>query len=423
MALQETPAILRESQAMQAQLAVERTLTQAAQERVGARRQAVIEAQNAIDLARVEAQIAQEQLAANIQAVAIKAALASGDEAAALEALVVALQARLELETALSDEKLRQLEIARQEAALIESGSLGEGLSRGFEQVIHDLPTAFEAGVTIVKQSVQALASFISQSIVAAFDPTAGDGKERIARFLQGIASLILEQLAQLAIAAAIQRNLEQAQAATIEITTATTVAGIKVAAATQAAAIELAAAQAAAALRAASGFGFHSGGLVQGFNKGGRVAQKGRASMAHLSASGYAAGGPPRPAGLHPADTVPAWLQPGEYVLRKSAVDNLGLRFLNALNSGSFGVASAAPPSGAGAFASAGMAKGGLVSDQVQRQSARGGQQGNGDPVILPVAVAGEKQLDKMLAGGKYAARQLFNDNAGLIRQIARGK
>jgi hypothetical protein len=36
---------------------------------------------------------------------------------------------------------------------------------------------------------------------------------------------------------------------------------------------------------------------------------------------------------GLHPDDTVPAMLEPGEFVMRKKAVDNLGIPFLRTLN------------------------------------------------------------------------------------------
>jgi hypothetical protein len=53
---------------------------------------------------------------------------------------------------------------------------------------------------------------------------------------------------------------------------------------------------------------GKHDGGLV-GFNAGGSVP------------------------GLHPKDTVPAMLEPGEFVMRKKAVDKVGVPFLRSLN------------------------------------------------------------------------------------------
>lgn len=63
-------------------------------------------------------------------------------------------------------------------------------------------------------------------------------------------------------------------------------------------------------------------GGLVTGYATGGMVIPK-----------GYAVGG-----GIYGTDTVPAMLTPGEFVVRKSAVDKVGLRSLNKLNSGMTG-------------------------------------------------------------------------------------
>lgn len=417
----------RESVALRAQLAAEQAITQVQAARLGQRRQAVVEAQNALNIAQIEAEQTRAANEANLKFLKEQFALRTGENAPtaaeqeSFDKLIASLETRGELEAGITAEKIKQLELIRQEAALIESGTLTQGLQRGFEQLAHDLPSAFEAGIEIVRQGTQALTDFISTSIVSAFDPTDDTSlKERFARFLQGIANLILQQIIQLAIASAIQKTLGETQAATVEITAATTAASIKVTAATTAASIEIAAAQASAAIRAASGKVFHTGGLVKGFNQGGRVG-RGKASPAHALASGLAAGGPPqRPAWVHPSDTVPAWLQPGEFVIRKSVVDNLGLDFFRAVNSGAFHVAAAAPPSGAGAAASAGMAKGGLVSDQLQRAAVTPSREG--DVQIIPVQVAGERQLDRIFAGGKSSARQFLQDNAGTIRAIVKG-
>jgi hypothetical protein len=163
---------------------------------------------------------------------------------------------------------------------------------------------------------------------------------------------------------------------------------------------------------------------MVKGYNKGGRVAsRRATPAPAHALAQGLNTGGFPRPAGLHPQDTVPAWLQPGEFVIRKSAVDNLGAGFFKAVNNGQFPV-SGSGPSGEGAAASAGMAKGGLVSDQIQRAAvSTSSSRGEGELQIIPVQVAGERQLDRIFAGGKSAARQFLQDNASLIRALAKGK
>jgi len=53
-----------------------------------------------------------------------------------------------------------------------------------------------------------------------------------------------------------------------------------------------------------------NAGGASTGFHRGGRVGTRGRATLAHAFAPGFNLGGPP--AGVHPSDTVPAWLTPG---------------------------------------------------------------------------------------------------------------
>lgn len=419
----------REQVLLDQQLVAERAISQVVAARLGQRRAAVVEAENALNISKAEALQAQQALQDQITFLEANKPAQTGPTAAsaaelqAFDDLLVSLRARLAVEQDLSAEKLKQLEVIRAEAALVESGTLTQGLSRGFEQLANDLPSAFEAGIEIVRQGTQQLTSFISSSIVSAFDPTDDSSlQEKFARFLQGIANLILQQIIQLAIAAALQKTLGETSAATVEITAATTAAAIKTTAATTAAATEIAAAQAAAAIRSVSSFGFHSGGLVKGYNKGGKVAGRGVASPAHALAKGFAAGGAPRPPrGLHPADTVPAWLQPGEFVVRKNVVDNLGLGFFKAVNSGSFGLTGSAP-TGEGAAASAGMAKGGLVSDQVQRAAVSTSSSREGDVQLVPVQVAGERQLDRILAGGKSAARQFLQDNASIIRSISKG-
>jgi len=410
-------------------LAAEKRITQVVEQRLGARRQAVVEAENALNLAKAEAKQNQDSLQANIDFVRQKLAQPRTGENAptpaemsANQALLQSLETQLGLEKGLTDEKLKQLEVARQEAALVESGSLGQGVERGFEKLAEDLPTAFEAGIQIVRQSTEALTSFISSSIVEAFDPTNDTSlTEKFARFLQGIANIILQQIIQLGIQSALQKTLAETSAGTIQETAAVTAAAITTTAATTAAATQIAAAQAAAAISAVGGFGFHRGGLVKGYNTGGVVARtKKAATVAHTHARGFARGGFQRPTNLHPSDTVPAWLQPGEFVMRKSVVDNLGLGFFKAVNNGAFTPAPAAPASGGAA--AIGMAKGGLVSDQLQRATLGASSHSKDEVRVLPVQVAGEKELDRIFAGGKAAARQFLQDNAGIIRSITKG-
>jgi hypothetical protein len=433
-ALESSRDLNREAVVLRAQAQAEQKISEVIVGRLGARRQATVEAENALLIAQTENHQQEESLQRQIQLTQEKITLANrtgpggptAAERAALAGLLTSLQDRLAIEQQIATAKEAQLEAARKEAALVESGTIGQGISRGFEDLAKDLPTAFEAGVAIVKQSTQQLADFISTSIVQAFDPTVDQSlQERFARFLQSIAQIILQQIVQLAIASALQQVLGQTSAGTVQVAAATTAAAITTTAATTAASIEIAAAQTAAAIRAASGgFGLHEGGLVpRGFAVGGLVgrSQRAAATAAHAGAQGLAIGGLPRPSNVHPADTIPAWLTPGEFVVRKSVVDNLGLGFFNRVNAGGFSAPSA-PPSGAQAGEAAGMARGGLVSERVARAGVSSDGNGNGEMVVLPTLVAGEKELDRLHAGGKNAFIKTIRDNATTIRGILQG-
>jgi hypothetical protein len=74
---------------------------------------------------------------------------------------------------------------------------------------------------------------------------------------------------------------------------------------------------------------------------------------------SGFASGGPVFGPGTGRSDSIAAWLSNGEYVLRASIVDKLGLPLLNALNSGRFdlsGITNALSASLAPRFATGGL-------------------------------------------------------------------
>lgn len=429
LAIETSRDLNRQAVLAQQNLIAEKRITQVVTQRLGARRLAVVEAENALNLARAEAKQNQDSLRASIEEARRLAAPRTGEGAptpaqqAAFEAQLKSLETQLGLEQGISEEKLKQLDFARQEAALVESGSLGQGIERGFQKLADDLPTAFEAGIQIVRQSTEALTSFISSSIVAAFDPTDDTSlTEKFARFIQGIANIILQQIIQLGIQSALQKQLAEAATVPVQVAAATEAALITTGAADIAAVTQIGAAQTSAAIMAAGGLAFHRGGLVKGYNTGGVVGRSHKAaSAAHQTARGFARGGFQRPGNLHPADTVPAWLQPGEFVVRKNVVDSLGLGFFKAVNSGAFAAPQSSPPSGAAA--AAGMATGGLVSEQLQKATIAASTQAKEEAVrVLPVQVAGEKELDRIFAGGKSAARQFLQDNAGIIRSITKG-
>ena len=433
LARQELPGLRDEARLLSLTAEAEERVSAAVRNKVGHRHEALIAAQNELATAQESARLEASANLSEIVEVRQAAAQATGEEKQELDSLVTTLEQRALLEGRIAEAKLEQLRLAQEEAALIANGTLAQGLREGFNVVLDELPSNFEAGIAIIKGSVQQLTSFISQEIVAAFDPSQdGEGEERFAKFLQGIATLILNQLIQLAVAAALQRVLGETEAGAAEVAsasaagavrvgTATTIAGIETTTATTIAGIRLANAQAIAALSVTSG-GLADGGLVpEGFNTGGAVRSGARVSLSHFSPNvkGYRNGG--RPPGIDPRDTVPAFLQPGEFVIRKAVVDDLGLGFFENVNSGSFSGA-AAPRSSPSpvAAANAGMASGGLVSDQVQRGAASDEvESSKGSSIVLPAIVAKEREMDRLMNGGKRANLTWFRENAGTLRSI----
>ena len=144
----------------------------------------------------------------------------------------------------------------------------------------------------------------------------------------------------------------------------------------------------------------FAKGGHVQGFAHGGGVHGFGRAK--------------------DPRDTVPAWLRPGEFVVRPEVVSKVGLGFMEALNSGLNPLTSL---SGLSGIASATKARSAPLS------MATGGpvptaSAGSREPSmnILPVMVAGEAQLEQLINSGTSAFRNAMRANSDVISMSQRG-
>jgi hypothetical protein len=414
LALEATADVNKSNKSAQAELAAEQALLTVQQLRLGARRQAIVEAENAINLARTELAITTAQKQAEINAEKARADKATGEDADALNAHVLALQSQLELEQQIAAVRLKSLEIARQEAALRENASITEGFKRGLADIALELPTAFEAGINIARGMVTQFASFVTEAIGAAFDPNAdGSVEEKFGRLLQSIAQLILQNLVEVNLA----KLLGAESTATVEVTSATTAAGIRTAAALEAAATEIAAAETAAAIKAATSFAASSGGVVpQAFASGGRVLP----DFDHFSrrAEGLARGG--RPKHIPQSDTVPAWLTPGEFVVRKSVVKSMGLDFFKKVNQGRLRVPSSSIPTPEHASAG-GMARGGLVSTGLrerQRAPARS-HDDQGTIQVLPVQVTSERALDRQMNGGRNAFLRFMRENASTVRGI----
>jgi hypothetical protein len=166
----------------------------------------------------------------------------------------------------------------------------------------------------------------------------------------------------------------------------------------------------------------FNKGGLVgRGFNSGGSVLKSNPYlfgnTPGYTRVVGYASGGNivafPRPRKIHPKDTVPAWLTPGEFVVQEPAVRYFGKDFLSRINAMRI-----TPEMGEKILASRikshrgvyGFAGGGSVP----RQAAVVGRAGDSTVQILPVMVADNNNVDQMLSGGRKMFKRNVNEVMG---------
>ncbi len=309
-----------------------------------------------------------------------------------LEAQALTLKQQQIADETLLRAKIEETNIELKKQQQIVSGTLGEGFDQGLQDFANKFSSAFQAGIEISQGLLQGFTSFVSDSIVAAFDPTNDQTiKERFARFLQDIAKLILQQLIQLQVAKLIL------------------------------------------------GFGLADGGSVPGGQNvsradGGSIPRRGRASPAHygFGVRGLAKGGQATPpAGVDRRDTVPIWAQPGEFMQNLSAVRMYGLDFMHALNARALdpnALRSLAGLGSARAMRSVsrrgpGFASGGLISDQIARSAAQQAFQA-GSPAATggaqrAVVVAGEGAFDKLIAGGSSAMLRFMRENKDTVRGI----
>lgn len=166
----------------------------------------------------------------------------------------------------------------------------------------------------------------------------------------------------------------------------------------------------------------FNKGGLVgRGYNKGGKILKENPYLFGtipgYTNVVGYASGGNisahPRPRNIHPKDTVPAWLTPGEYVVREPAVRFFGVDFLSKINAMRITpdmgekILAAKIKSHRGVY---GFAGGGSVPRPSTIVS--GGSESNMQ--ILPVLVTDNNNMDQMLAGGRKPFRRNVNEVVG---------
>jgi hypothetical protein len=273
--------------------------------------------------------------------------------------------------------------LALTEPSFLEQVIFGRSGEGGLDVALDRMADAVTGVASLISGTINSLAASVSAAIVDAFDPTSKvDLKTRFAQFLKAIAQEILQFIIKLAIARA---------------------------------------------LLAAFGSLFPGGAVAT--SVGGAAA--GAAGSLGGLARGFAAGGPilRRPIGVHPGDTVPAWLMAGEYVHRTASVRKYGLAFMHALNQGAIdpglvrALGSGTRSRASGPSGGPGYSAGGLVASAYQNTSSDslGGQ---GPTVVRAIVVANEQTADRIFTGGKASLLKFMRENASDINtQLNRRK
>lgn len=165
-------------------------------------------------------------------------------------------------------------------------------------------------------------------------------------------------------------------------------------------------------------------GGLARNLTKGGWVNPLSIAPR-YGHDQGLASGGDvkrhPRPSYISPVDTVPAWLQPGEYVIPKSRVAQYGAKFFDMIRRGSI-----SPEMGMRHLTAKinrsrgvyGLAQGGVVGTLSPSVAASRSSEQRESTIVLPVLVADDNTMDQMIAGGIDVFEQGVNDTPEFTNQ-----
>ena len=341
------------------------------------------------------------------------------------------------------DERAR---IEAQIQVLRDTGNFQQGLTLGLEQFAKENDSLFNVGERFGQNLATGVADFggqaIGEAITAAVDPNRNfDLREAAGNLFlslgQGlITDLLKNQLSQLiqSLGINLTNSLTGISSAASSISGAAgtlaasgdSVAGaIGVAGTTLAAIVDAAVARMLAAaasiqgsetvgtagrvIGAASGVAGALGGSVDRMK---RVALR-NIGQTHRGASGYAMGG--RPFGVDSRDTIPAWLRPGEWVIRPEAVRLYGDRIFDLLNgrrlnpavlrgiSGSLNAPRSIP------VAKSGFATGGRAIAATRRSS--------GSLTVQPLVFFDERLMDRALAAGDGALERYTRKRRGGMR------
>lgn len=350
-------------------------------------------------------------------------------------------EAELKLVQQVNQQQKNRIQLELEIARLREKGSINQGIEFGLQQFAQDNASIFNVGERFGQSLANGVSEFagdaIGEAVVAAVDPNrnfklreaAGNlflslGTGLLTDVIKTLFSKLLVELG-----VNLTSSLTAGAAAATEITTAS---GTLVAASTEvgtvfgaatlsmSSTISAAAAEAIGAISAARGAQAAAsvGGAVgAGLAKGGAVDRMQRirlpnVSTTHRNAPGYARGG--RPSGIDPRDTIPAWLRPGEWVIRPEAVRMYGDRIFDLLNSRKLNPAALKGISGSSTRRRLPIVKHGFATGgPVASSSPRGG----GGSVQQILQFHDEQTMDRALAAGPESMIRFARSRRGSYR------
>lgn len=306
-----------------------------------------------------------------------------------------------------------------------QSGGFFEGFAQGLKDFANQAQTVFQSAVELAKGAVEQAAQLAGQLVVDALDPNNKTTlRQRLATFFRQLGQqFTVEGFKQLA-ASVIGTTTPLVAGATATSTAAGLLQEAAFAWSIVADQILLAAETLAAGAGTSATGSFLSTISVAGSHAGGYIAKAPRVSSPsrfHAQAKGFIGGG--RPAGIHPSDTIPAWLDPREFVISPRGTSIYSSAFLQAVNEGRFDPNIAAMFSGSRrasrqARRVASFSDGGSVAT-ASGSSFAGGSSSSGGGVTLALTVASERDAERRLAGGRGSQLRFFQENVPELRSM----
>lgn len=354
-----------------------------------------------------------------------------------LDQQIGARRTELAQEKELGERRIKRAAAEAKLAELREKGSVNQGIGFGLQNFAKDNASVFNTGEQFGKELGNAVPQFVGSAlkttVAAAFDKTqnvdlgaaladlgAGIALDLAANLIQNLVANLLSSLLT-SIGVGVTEQLTAAGEAALTLEAGGNSAGLAISSNSEIGAnimfdgISLAGGALIADATTAAGIigGTSTASTVAGTAAlasatGGAVNKARRfnspnLNLSHARATGYAAGG--RPLGIDPRDTIPAWLRPGEWVIRPEAVRLYGDRIFDLLNRGALnpsalhGVAGAAKGPRSPVSRKVGFATGGQAVPQ-SGGSGRSQQVGLGQVIQFH----DEQTMERALAAGPNA-------------------